>query len=121
MAKFIDPDKLPLYTRNIMRIITKSTDGNITKFANQMGMENSTRVQRIFQPDKRSGKYPVPSTELLMMIHDVYGISVDDILFTEIDPQSILSSSKQENQQKTVNNINIVTGNNNNTSITSGK
>lgn len=105
----IDVNSLPVANRNIYNLIIDKYGGNISSFAKEMGIPNSTKINRLFQKDKRNDKYPVPSTDILTSIRERFGISVDTLLFGD--------TKARQSEEKTVNNINIIKGNNNNTNI----
>lgn len=75
--KIYEIDKLPLPTRNIKKLIDDNFNGNTRQFCLEMGMKNSSKINRLFKVDKRSGSYPRPSAEVLSMISEKYNVSID--------------------------------------------
>lgn len=52
-------------------LIDHYTKGNVSNFATLLGFNKQT-LNRIFNPDLRSNKYPIPSTELILAICELY-------------------------------------------------
>ncbi|WP_294185088.1 hypothetical protein [uncultured Sphingobacterium sp.] len=52
-------------------LINHYTKGNVSHFATLLGFNKQT-LNRIFNPDLRSNKYPIPSTELILAICELY-------------------------------------------------
>lgn len=91
-------DEFPQITRSIWDLIQSDCGGNVKSFAEKIGTNSYSIVQRLFLKDKRNGKYPTPSTNIISMIVKAYpDFSVTDVL----------------TETKSVNNININKGNNN--------
>lgn len=87
-------EQLPEVTRRIKDIINTKFDGNVSKFCSHMGLLNSSKINRLFKKDKRNNEYPIPSTDILTLISNAFGYSLDYLV-------------KGEDTSKHVNNINI--------------
>lgn len=97
--KNYDVENLPIVTKRIKQVIDEKFNGNTRQFCLGMGLTNSAKVNRLFILDKRSGNYPVPSSDILLMISNTYNVSIDWLM------------KGIENTDEThVNNINIVSG-----------
>ena len=60
-------------TQRIKFLLEKFADGNVSKFASILQLTNSKQVvNRLFHLDSRSGKYPTPSTDIIIAILDAY-------------------------------------------------
>ena len=49
---------LPKLNEKIKEIITTVDDGNVARFAKRLKNVSQQRLNRIFNPDTRTGKYP---------------------------------------------------------------
>lgn len=85
----------PPITKRIKDLIDEKFGGNVRQFAFSMGLGDSVKINRLFKRDKRNNEYPIPSTEIIMLICNTYDLSSDWILFGK------------EKGTKTVNNIDI--------------
>lgn len=98
-------EELPDINRRIQDIINDRFNGNVRKFSMCMGLPDSSKVNRLFNKDKRSGEYPMPSSEIVLLISNTFGYTTDYIL------------KGVSTEEKHVNNINInndsITGDNN--------
>lgn len=96
----------PPVTQRIMEIIMKEFNGRVRSFCTYMGLKDSAKINRLFKRDTRSGKYPMPSSDVILMISEKMNVSADWLLKgIEEKPQS-------------VNNININTNKGNGNTIT---
>lgn len=95
----------PPVTQRIMEIIMKEFNGRVRSFCTYMGLKDSAKINRLFKRDTRSGKYPMPSSDVILMISEKMNVSADWLLKgIEEKPQS-------------VNNININTNKGNGNTI----
>lgn len=96
---------LPDINRRIQNIINETHNGNVRKFSLSMGLPDSSKINRLFNKDKRSGEYPMPSSDIILLISNTFNYTTDFIM------------KGITNEEKHVNNIEInkkdVNGNNN--------
>ena len=99
----IDVEMLPLDNYAVYQLILKETNGNVSEFANRIGIAQQ-RINRLFSVDARSGKYPRVSESIMETICDFYSISHDDLIkpYTykyrnneEVDPMKDLFGDKE--------------------------
>lgn len=62
---------MPDINNRIKQVIENKTDGIVSKFAQSIGLPQQT-VNRLFIIDKRTGKYPVATTDILQKISEKY-------------------------------------------------
>jgi len=60
--------ELPEITKRIKVLVDHFTDGNVAEFVRLTKISSHQVLNRIFSVDKRSGKYPLPSTTILFSI-----------------------------------------------------
>lgn len=60
--------ELPEITKRIKILIDHFTNGNVAEFVRLTKISSHQVLNRIFSIDKRSGKYPLPSTGILFSI-----------------------------------------------------
>ena len=71
---------IPEINKRIRQLIDYKTDGVVKKFAELVGLPQQT-LNRLFIIDKRTGKYPLATTEILQKISEMYDcISLDWLL-----------------------------------------
>lgn len=97
---------LPLVNKRIQELINENFNGNVRKFSSSMGLSDSSKINRLFNKDKRNGEYPTPSSDIILLISETFNISTDWLL------------KGKEDENRHVNNITIdrkeIKGNNNN-------
>lgn len=71
---------LPPLNQRIKDLIGAECNGNISVFARKLGLDSSQIINRLFKIDKRSGKYPTPSTDILTKISNAFEISFDELV-----------------------------------------
>lgn len=81
--------ELPLINRKIQHLVETRANGSVSKFAEMTGMASSQKLNRIFNLDKRSGKYPEPSFNIINKIANK---------FSDIDMNWLMSENKSELQ-----------------------
>lgn len=77
---FRDIKEFPPITRRIKKLVDEHCGGNVRQFSLNMGMTDSVRINRLFKRDKRNNEFPLPSTEIVIMISNTYKVSTDWIL-----------------------------------------
>lgn len=77
--KMFSPEDMPIMNRNIYELVVKESDGNVSQFAEKIGIKQQT-FNRIFNTDKRSGKYPSVSDDIKRAIYNKYGITEIQLL-----------------------------------------
>lgn len=87
--------ELPITTLNIKKIIDDKFFGNVSQFAKYLGLNNSAKINRLFNRDSRNNKYPEASTDVLKLISNKCNISMNDLF------------KPQLSENKNVNNITI--------------
>lgn len=93
---------MPLPNQRIMAIINENFGGNVSKFALAMGLSNSSKINRLFKKDRRNDEYPLPSTDILILIADTFNFSIDYILKGKMQNGSAIINPKNpvENENK---------------------
>lgn len=73
---------LPPINQRIQDLIDKHSDGSVRGFANDIGLESSQKLNRLFNLDGRSGKYPEPSLPILTAIANKFDtVSIDWLVY----------------------------------------
>jgi hypothetical protein len=72
-------EKIPEINERIMQVIDYYSNKNVTKFANSIEITQQT-LNRLFIIDKRTGKYPLATTEIIKKISEMYDINANWIL-----------------------------------------
>lgn len=106
---------MPSVNKRIKEIIDTNFNGNVRQFALHMGLTDSSKINRLFNVDKRSNDYPLPSTEIILLIANSFGYSTDWLL-KGVDPyakSNVININKRDIKG---NNNNVVGDNNNNIS-----
>lgn len=75
---------LPAINQRVKDVIDCYTNGTISAFADKLGAISQQTVNRIFHIDKRTGKYPVPTTDILVAITN---------MFVDVNPRWLLTGS----------------------------
>lgn len=63
--------KIPEINKRIKQIIDFQTNGNVKKFAESIGIPQQT-INRLFNIDTRTNKYPLATTEIITSITEMY-------------------------------------------------
>lgn len=79
---------LPPVNQRIKNLIERVSNGNVTDFSKRLGYDKPQKVNRLFKIDDRTEKYPVPSTEMLEDISNVFDISLDQLIKGTVLTQS---------------------------------
>lgn len=58
-------NELPSINKRLKEIIDYHTNGNIRSFCRKIGLNESTKINRLFKIDSRTGKFPTPSTDII--------------------------------------------------------
>lgn len=72
--------ELPEINKRIREIIDNDYKGNVLKFSRSIGLNNSSKVNRLFNLDKRNNDYPDVSIDILQRICNTLGYSADNII-----------------------------------------
>ena len=67
-------EKLPLVNRKLLEVIENQASGNVSKFSSMIGM-SPQRINRLFNVDARSGKYPTVSTDIIHAVCDIFDLN----------------------------------------------
>lgn len=67
--------EMPKINERVFKLIDYYTDRNVKKFAESINIPQQT-VNRLFNIDTRTGKYPLTSTDILISITEMY-VDVD--------------------------------------------
>ncbi|MBR4115735.1 MAG: hypothetical protein IKP99_03825 [Bacteroidales bacterium] len=70
---------LPPKNQAIKNLIRDRYDGNVSAFCRELDMKDTQRINRLFSIDKRNGKYPTPSTDILELISNKLNIPIDEL------------------------------------------
>lgn len=71
--------ELPIVNQQIKRLIDSRFNGSVRKFSIEIGINPYQKVNRLFLIDKRTGKYPNPSIEILTQISNTFNISIESL------------------------------------------
>ena len=63
--------ELPEINKRILQLVDNYTNNSVKKFAESIGIPQQT-VNRLFNKDTRTGKYPTATTEILVAITRKY-------------------------------------------------
>ncbi|MEA5128511.1 MAG: hypothetical protein VB074_10020 [Proteiniphilum sp.] len=63
--------EIPKINARIMQIINYKSNGNRKKFSETIGISQQS-INRLFNIDSRTGKYPVATTEIIMAISEMF-------------------------------------------------
>lgn len=99
MKNSVNYENLPLPNRKIYDLVMKHTGGNVTSFAAMIGISQQ-RVNRIFNIDTRSKKYPSISSEIKSAVMKKF--CIDEVWFLLEDSECIEPTSKKEEQETTM-------------------
>ncbi len=66
-------ENLPLQQKKLLQIIEKEFNGNVSDFSRCIGKSQQV-VNRLFNIDKRSGKYPTMSLGIIQSVCDAFGL-----------------------------------------------
>ena len=89
-----DLDGLPDINFRIKKIIDEQFNGNVRKFSKHIGLNDSSRINRLFNKDTRYNNYPSPSLDIIVLISRALNCSTDYLI---------------NGEEKKANNINIDT------------
>lgn len=72
-----EKNNIPPVNQRIKNVIDSMYKGSVRAFCLELGLPNSQKVNRLFNVDRRNNKYPTPSSDILMIISNKLGISLD--------------------------------------------
>ncbi|GEM_PF-4235386 len=81
--------EMPDINRRIQSLVFERAGGNASKFAGMIGAGNSSKISRLFIPDKRNEKYPEPTLELITMISEALGVNLNWLIKGEEEPPGV--------------------------------
>lgn len=64
-------------TQRIKELIDDFSDGNVTFFSRLLGYDSPQKINRLLHIDKRTGKYPKPSADIIKQISNEFNISLE--------------------------------------------
>ncbi len=67
---------LPPVNQRIRDLVDSMYRGSVRAFSIALGLNDSQKINRLFNIDTRNGKYPTPSIDVLMIISNVLDISL---------------------------------------------
>ena len=85
-----DDEKLPLPTRKLAQLIDSEYNGNVSEFSKRIGKSQQV-INRLFNIDKRSGKYPSLSNSTIQAVCRVF--NVEHSYFYNADAIQIVSDT----------------------------
>ena len=74
-------NELPEINKRIRDIIDNNFNGNVLKFSKYIGLNSSSKINRLFSKDKRNNEYPDVSVDIIQRIANSLNYSADDIIF----------------------------------------
>jgi hypothetical protein len=87
-------NSLPPVNQRIKILIDDKFGGNVTKFSKYLGHNGPQKINRMFSPDPRNGKIPIPSIDILKEISNKFDISLDELMNGTTPHKTINNSSK---------------------------
>lgn len=117
--KMKNKNEYPEITKRILSIINDKFDGNVRQFSFALGLTSSSKINRLFLKDKRSGNYPIPSSDIVLLISNVFNVSTDwlfkgDDVVQENHVNNITIGNTKINGDKNITNSNDVSMTDNN-------
>ena len=93
---------LPDINFRIKKIIDEQFNGNVRKFSKHIGLNDSSRINRLFNKDTRYNDYPNPSLDIIVLISRALNCSTDYLINGEEkkDNNNIISDDSDVNIQK---------------------
>lgn len=67
-------ENLPLQQKKLLQLIEKKFNGNVSDFSRCIGKSQQV-INRLFNIDKRSGKYPTISISIIQSVCDAFGFN----------------------------------------------
>ena len=95
-----DLDGLPDINFRIKKIIDEQFNGNVRKFSKHIGLNDSSRINRLFNKDTRYNNYPSPSLDVIVLISRALNCSTDYLINGEEKKANIISDDSDVNIQK---------------------
>lgn len=95
-----DLDGLPDINFRIKKIIDEQFNGNVRKFSKHIGLNDSSRINRLFNKDTRYNNYPSPSLDIIVLISRALNCSTDYLINGEEKKDNIISDDSDVNIQK---------------------
>ena len=95
-----DLDGLPDINFRIKKIIDEQFNGNVRKFSKHIGLNDSSRINRLFNKDTRYNNYPSPSLDIIVLISRALNCSTDYLINGEEKKNNIISDDSDVNIQK---------------------
>ena len=93
---------LPDINFRIKKIIDDQFNGNVRKFSKHIGLNDSSRINRLFNKDTRYNNYPSPSLDIIVLISRALNCSTDYLINSEEKKvnNNIISDDSDVNIQK---------------------
>ena len=93
---------LPDINFRTKKIIDEQINGNVRKFSKHIGLNDSSRINRLFNKDTRYNNYPSPSLDIIVLISRALNCSTDYLINGEEkkDNNNIISDDSDVNIQK---------------------
>lgn len=79
-------DEMPQPNRRLYDLVCEKSDGNVSVFAEILGVKQQT-LNRLFNPDPRSHKYPSISSEIKTALYEKMGLS-ESWLYSSDEPKN---------------------------------
>lgn len=76
----LDIKELPDINCRLRSLIEKHSFGNVRRFCQIIGLSDSSKINRLFNKDKNNGRFPIPSTEIVILICNKLGYTTDWLL-----------------------------------------
>lgn len=100
-------DKLPPITKRIKDLINTKFDGNVRRFCAYLGLDASSKINRLFKIDKRNNEFPMPSVNILMSIADAFDVSMDWLVYGKDKIKTLNTINIESNTVDGSKNVNI--------------
>lgn len=94
--------ELPIINKRIQSLIESRANGSVRKFAQLVGISSSQKLNRIFNLDKRSGKYPEPSLDMVTSIANKFSdVPLNWLLaMDDRQPENMMAKEEKPEYQK---------------------
>ena len=75
--------ELPEINQRIKKLVEKYANDNTAQFCRMVGISPSYKLTRLFSKEKRNGKYPEPSLDVIRQIAANLDLDINYLVFGE--------------------------------------
>ena len=73
-------NELPDINRRIKTIVDEKFGGNVRRFSLSLGLSDSSKINRLFNKDKRTGNFTLPCFEIILLLSNKFNYTTDWLL-----------------------------------------